>query len=200
MDKQFLSAEELILITFVIISFIIITKLAKWKGRSGGLFIFYSFILTPFLTIPYLLICKKNDFDHHEDDKTFDNEEIVNTNFWKHALNWKYYIFPFILGILILYYYIQTGEEIITKAKFLNILIGIIAAVQFRKQVKYKFLMFFVTSFTASLIMAFTYMGGLFLINTYDNNLIKKQLTVNNYLKQNKNLPKNLNEYVTLVK
>ena len=70
-----------------------------------------------------------------------------NDSFWKHAFNWKYYILPFIIGILILYHYIQTGEEVITKAKFMNTLIGIIAGTQLKKQFRYKIAMFFVAGF-----------------------------------------------------
>lgn len=122
-----------------------------------------------------------------------------NDSFWKHAFNWKYYILPFIIGILILYHYIQTGEEVITKAKFMNTLIGIIVATQLKKQFRYKIAMFFVAGFFSGLVMAMTYIGGLLLINTFDINSIKKQEIINNLLKQNKQLPKNITNDITLI-
>ena len=127
--------------------------------------------------------------------------EVVeeNVSFWKHAFNWKYYILPPIVGLLILNYYIQTGEELITRAKFINTVIGIIAATQLKKQFRYKIAMFFVAAFFSGLVMAMTYIGGLLLINTFDTNSIKKQEIINNLLKQNKQLPKNITNDITLI-
>ena len=128
--------------------------------------------------------------------------EVVeeNVSFWKHAFNWKYYILPPIVGLLILNYYIQTGEELITRAKFINTVIGIIAATQLKKQFRYKIAMFFVAAFLCSLIMVGTYIGGLLIINTLEINSIERTKIINNLLKQNTNLPKNIDKDIILIK
>lgn len=81
----------------------------------------------------------------------------------------------------------------------MNTVIGIIAATQLKKQFRYKIAMFFVAGFFSGLVMAMTYIGGLLLINTFDTNSIKKQEIINNLLKQNKQLPKNITNDITLI-
>lgn len=60
--KEYITLGEILLIGTAIGIFILIIILAKWKGRSIVFHIFLSLLLTPFIPIIYLLICKKNKF------------------------------------------------------------------------------------------------------------------------------------------
>lgn len=59
MENQNL-VTDLFLVVFVIGIFVLLIKLARWKGRSVGFHIIISIIISPLLSILYLLLCKKN--------------------------------------------------------------------------------------------------------------------------------------------
>lgn len=150
-------------------------------------------------------LCQKcQDSEERENLK---NEEvnktsvaIENVSFWKHALNWKYYIAPLIVGLLTAYHFSQTGEEMISKVKAINTIIGIIAAVQLKKHFGYKFGMFLIAGLFSGIVMVATYLGGVFILEKIDGDSGKRQKVITGMLNMNSKMPMMLDDQFQIVK
>lgn len=125
---------------------------------------------------------------------------IKDVSFWKHAFNWKYYIIPIIVGLLVSYVFSQTGEEMISKVKGINTIIGIIAAVQLKKHFGYKLGMFFIVGVFSGIVMVATFLGGVFILEKIDGDSGKRQKVIKSMLNMNSKLPIMLNEQFQIVK
>lgn len=125
---------------------------------------------------------------------------IDGVSFWKHAFNWKYYIVPLIVGLLTAYDFSQTGEEMISKVKAINTIIGIIAAVQLKKHFGYKFGIFLIVGLFSGIVMAVTYLGSIFISEKIGGDSGKRQKAIRDILTLNNKMPMMLNDQLQLVK
>lgn len=48
------------------------------------------------------------------------DDKHIEMNFWKHALNWKYYIWSILVGIIIAFIYIGIDEDLFKLFKIVN--------------------------------------------------------------------------------
>ena len=134
--------------------------------------------------------------------KKSNKESIVikNTNFWKHSFNGKYYIVPLIAGLISAYYFSKTGEEIISKIRFINTLIGIIAAIQLKEHLGFNFGLFIIAVLFSGIVMAIAYLISLFLLEKIDGDSGKRQKIISDMLDINSKMPMMLNDQVQIVK
>lgn len=134
------------------------------------------------------------------------SEESVNSSvntkivsFWRHALNWKYYIAPFIIGIIIAYDFSQTGEKVFSKVMVINFIIGLIAYYQFKAKFWKSFGMFIIAGLISGLIMAATYLGAVYIFEKIDGDGGKRQKAITVMLNMNSKLPMMINDELQLI-
>jgi len=132
-------------------------------------------------------------------------EESVNSSvktesvsFWRHALNWKYYIAPLIVGIMTAYHFSQTGEEMLSKVKVVNFVIGLIAYYQFKAKFLKSFGMFMIAGLISGLVLISTYLGGVYIFEKIDSDGGKRQKAITRLL--NSTLPMKVNDEFQIVK
>jgi len=82
------------------------------------------------------MICSKCNTKNREDAKICSKcgvDLIVEVkSFWRHLFNWKYYIFPIVIGLLFGVDYSQTGTYSLSNIKLVGLIMGIVMAVQFK--------------------------------------------------------------------
>jgi len=142
--------------------------------------------------------CHKSDEIYNTDGM---HEESINKSksYWKHALNWKYYIVPFTLGITIAYHFSQTGEQIISQFKIVNTIVGLVAAAKLKDKFLKEFFMFIVATVLSSLIMMAAYSSSTAIFEKIGGNSNKRQVVINNLLKKNKDLPIMFNDEIQTI-
>ncbi len=127
-------------------------------------------------------------------------EKQIYMNFWKHTFNWKYYILSVLLGFVIAYFYIKVGEDYFKLFKIINLIIAVIATVQFKSQIIKKIAMFFFVGLLANITTFTTYNSTTYVYELITNNNILKQQYINKYLKLNDKLPIKLADGITAIK
>lgn len=120
--------------------------------------------------------------------------------FWKHAFNWKLYIFPAIVGVLIAFHFSQTNEEVFSKVNGINTIIGIIAAVLFKSKIWNKIAMFIFTLLLSGIVMTITYLSSLYIIEKIEGDSGKREKIISRFLALNNTLPMMMNNQFQVIK
>lgn len=134
-------------------------------------------------------------------------EESINpsaktesVSFWRHVLNWKYFITPFIVGIILAYDFSQTGEEVFSKVIAFNFIIGSIAYYQFKAKYWKSIGMFLIASLFSGLVMTATYLIGVYTFEKIDGNPGERQKAITRLLNINSTLPMKLDDEFQIIK
>jgi len=127
---------------------------------------------------------------------------LKKKSFWKHLFNWKYYIFPLSVGLLIGFDYTQIGENSLSNIKVVGFIMGIIMATQFKASFLKKSLMFFVGGFLTNFLSIAVYFSFIFINDITAKTGVNQQRNkyLDNMMEQNKNLPMMLNEDLQMLK
>lgn len=133
-----------------------------------------------------------------ESDKT--SVETKSVGFWKHASNWKYYIIPLIVGVLVAYDFSETGREAISKVNIINTIVALIFAFQFKEKFLSRLAMFIVAGVISGIIMVLTYTSSIYIFEKINGNNGKRQKIILNMLNTNSKLPVMVNDELQIVK
>jgi energy-coupling factor transporter transmembrane protein EcfT len=128
------------------------------------------------------------------------DDKHIEMNFWKHALNWKYYIWSILVGIIIAFIYIGIDEDLFKLFKIVNLIIAITVTVKFKSKFIKKVAMFFFVGALANIITFTTYNGITYIYELTTNNSSVKQKYINSYLKLNDKLPRKLADGISVIK
>lgn len=139
----------------------------------------------------------------NEDSAKFCTACGVNLNqekksFWKHLFNWKYYIFPLLVGFIVELYYIRTNINLMSYIRITGTIMGILMAVQLDDKFLKKLGMFFAGGFATNVIAVLAFFSLTFAYDSFGNNT--SEMMVKKILEKNKNLPKMMNEEVEMLK
>lgn len=127
-------------------------------------------------------------------------EKQIYINSWKHAFNWKYYIWSILIGFVIAYFYIKVGEDYFKLFKIINFIIAVIATIQFKSMMIKRLAMFFFVGMLANITTSVTYYSSTYMYELITGNNVLKQQFINKYLKLNEKLPLKLADGITAIK
>jgi len=148
------------------------------------------------------MICSKCNTKNREDAKICSKcgvDLIVEVkSFWRHLFNWKYYIFPIVIGLLFGVDYSQTGTYSLSNIKLVGLIMGIVMAVQFKANFLSKLGMFFIGEFATNFLSVVVHFSFISLYGLFGNNA--QELIVQKLLEQNKIYPRMPNEEVQVLK
>ena len=128
---------------------------------------------------------------------------IAEKSFRKHLFNWKYYIFPLLLGVFVgagTYAFQTLGLSTEDNKVAMLIWIGIIIQTKnYKAPFVKKLLMFFASLFSLAFVMGVAISATMAIYKISDSNK-EKSAYFNSALQQNQKLPIMLNEYIQYVK
>lgn len=129
-----------------------------------------------------------DSFETHENNIENKKKKV---SFWKHAFNWKYYILPFIVALVIFKAYLdgKNANELLVNFKVINTVIGIVAASLLKSRFLKKVGMFFIVAIFSAIVMNITFFSLKEVFHTVKGESSERQEIINSFLKLNKKVP-----------
>lgn len=126
-----------------------------------------------------------------------ENREKLESEFKNVLFNWKFYIFPIIVGIL--FGFVSTFKTDINISGT-GLIMGIIMAVSLKSSFGKKILMFFVSGFLVNILTFIIMLLTAYVINIVDGDSGKRQKVITGMLNMNNTMPIMLNNQLQIVK